>query len=36
MSSERDRMLAGELYDACDPELVAARGRARRELEAVR
>jgi maltose O-acetyltransferase len=29
MSSEREKMLAGELYDAMDPELVAARGRAR-------
>jgi maltose O-acetyltransferase len=29
MTSERERMLAGELYDASDPELVAARGRAR-------
>jgi maltose O-acetyltransferase len=27
--SERDRMLAGELYDALDPELVAARAQAR-------
>jgi len=27
--SERDKMLAGELYDALDPELVAARNRAR-------
>jgi maltose O-acetyltransferase len=29
MPSERDKMLAGELYDALDPELVAARTRAR-------
>ncbi len=29
MSSERERMLAGELYDALDPELTAARERAR-------
>ena len=29
MPSERERMLAGELYDAMDPELVAARTRAR-------
>jgi maltose O-acetyltransferase len=29
MPSERDKMLAGELYDALDPELVAARNRAR-------
>ncbi|MDY6982942.1 MAG: sugar O-acetyltransferase [Pseudomonadota bacterium] len=27
--SQRERMLAGELYDALDPELVAARARAR-------
>ena len=27
--SERDKMLAGELYDPLDPELVAARDRAR-------
>ena len=27
--SERDKMLAGELYDAQDPELVALRERAR-------
>ena len=25
MRSEREKMLAGELYDALDPELVAAR-----------
>ena len=29
MSSEREKMLAGELYDPLDPELVAARDRAR-------
>lgn len=29
MTSERERMLAGELYDPLDPELVAARDRAR-------
>ena len=29
MPSEREKMLAGELYDALDPELVAARNRAR-------
>jgi maltose O-acetyltransferase len=29
MASERDKMLAGELYDPFDPELVAARDRAR-------
>ena len=29
MAGERDKMLAGELYDALDPELVAARNRAR-------
>jgi maltose O-acetyltransferase len=29
MRSERDKMLAGELYDPLDPELVAARERAR-------
>jgi len=29
MLSERDKMLAGELYDPLDPELVRARGRAR-------
>ena len=29
MGIERDRMIAGELYDALDPELVAARERAR-------
>lgn len=29
MKTERDKMLAGELYDPMDPELVAARERAR-------
>ncbi|MEZ6092482.1 MAG: maltose acetyltransferase domain-containing protein, partial [Pirellulaceae bacterium] len=29
MKSEREKMLAGELYDALDPELVLARERAR-------
>ena len=29
MKSEREKMLAGELYDALDPELVKARDRAR-------
>src|SRR5438105_4989924 len=29
MPSEREKMLAGELYDALDPELVAMRARAR-------
>ena len=29
MPSEREKMLAGELYDALDPELVAGRVRAR-------
>jgi maltose O-acetyltransferase len=29
MSTDREKMLAGELYDALDPELVAARARAR-------
>ncbi len=29
MSSEKDRMLAGELYDPLDPDLVQARNRAR-------
>lgn len=32
MATERDKMLAGELYDAMDPELVAARIRCRRLL----
>lgn len=34
MPSERERMLAGELYLSADPELVAARLRARRLLRA--
>ena len=29
MSTEREKMLAGEMYDPLDPELVAARSRAR-------
>jgi maltose O-acetyltransferase len=29
MTTEREKMLVGELYDPLDPELVAARGRAR-------
>lgn len=39
MRTEKDKMLAGELYDALDPELVAARERARdlcQELNASR
>jgi maltose O-acetyltransferase len=39
MRSEREKMLAGELYDALDPELVAGRERARdlcQELNATR
>jgi maltose O-acetyltransferase len=39
MRSERDKMLAGELYDPLDPELVRARERARdlcQELNATR
>jgi maltose O-acetyltransferase len=39
MRSEREKMLAGELYDPLDPELVAARDRARdlcQELNATR
>ena len=39
MRSERDKMLAGELYDPMDPELVRARDRARdlcQELNATR
>jgi maltose O-acetyltransferase len=39
MKSEREKMLAGELYDALDPELVRARDQARdlcRELNASR
>jgi maltose O-acetyltransferase len=37
MATEREKMIAGELYNALDPELVALRGRARdlcRELNA--
>ena len=29
MASERDKMLAGQLYDPLDPELVQAKDRAR-------
>jgi maltose O-acetyltransferase len=29
MPTEREKMLAGEMYDPLDPELVAARARAR-------
>jgi maltose O-acetyltransferase len=29
MSTERQKMLAGEMYDPLDPELVTARTRAR-------
>lgn len=29
MRTQRDRMVAGELYEAMDPELIVARGRAR-------
>ena len=39
MTTERDKMLAGELYDAMDDELVVARERARdlcRDLNATR
>jgi maltose O-acetyltransferase len=39
MQTEREKMLAGELYDPLDPELVRARGRARdlcQELNATR
>src|SRR5437588_11775651 len=39
MSSEKDKMLAGQLYDPLDPELVRARDRARdlcHELNATR
>lgn len=39
MHSEREKMLAGELYDALDPELAGARARARdlcQELNATR
>lgn len=35
MTSERDKMLAGELYDALDPELVAAREGARQRCTAI-
>jgi len=35
MPSEHDKMLAGELYNALDPELVAARERARDLLQAL-
>ena len=35
MSIERDRMLAGDLYDPLDPELVAARARARDLCQAI-
>jgi maltose O-acetyltransferase len=35
MPSERERMLAGELYDPMDPELVAARTRARELCQAL-
>lgn len=35
MRSERDKMLAGELYDSLDPELVAARTRARALTQAL-
>jgi maltose O-acetyltransferase len=34
MRSEREKMLAGELYNAPDPELVTARNRARDVPEA--
>jgi len=33
--SERDKMLAGEMYDAMDPELVAGRERARDLIQAL-
>lgn len=33
MTSERDKMLSGQLYDASDPELVAGRRRARELLQ---
>ena len=32
MSSEREKMLAGELYDPMDAELVAGRNRVQRAL----
>lgn len=35
MSSEREKMVAGELYNALDPELVEARARARDLLQAL-
>ncbi len=35
MSSEREKMLAGQLYDPLDPELVAARERARDTCQAL-
>jgi maltose O-acetyltransferase len=35
MRNEREKMLAGELYDALDPGLVAARNRARRLCQAL-
>jgi maltose O-acetyltransferase len=35
MRTEKDRMLAGELYDAADPELVADRLRARERCRAL-
>jgi maltose O-acetyltransferase len=35
MTSERQKMLAGELYDPMDPELVAARERARDRCQAL-
>ena len=35
MRSEREKMLAGELYDAMDPELVVARERARDRCQAL-
>lgn len=35
MPSEREKMLAGEMYDPLDPELVAARARARRLCRAL-
>ena len=35
MTTERGKMLAGELYDPLDPELTAARGRARDLCEAL-
>jgi maltose O-acetyltransferase len=35
MTTEREKMLAGELYDALDPELVTARQRARDSCQAL-